>query len=120
MRANAAIRLEDGQVLFDHQRYDGAAYIGGYAVEFALKARACETLNRATYPDHISGFKTQKLDTLLLLTRQETYIRQNALAEWSFVVERWTLEMRHAPPGAILPTDVQTLLDAAKVLLQLL
>ena len=29
LRANAKLRLEDAQVLYDHQRYDGAAYIGG-------------------------------------------------------------------------------------------
>ena len=106
LRANATIRLEDGQVLFANQWYDGAAYLGGYAVEFALKARVCDTLNRTTYPDHIPGFKTHKLDTLLLLTGQETHLKQNALAEWTFVVERWTPEMRYAPAGAIVPADV--------------
>lgn len=120
LRANAVIRLDDGRLLFANGRYDGAAYIDGYAVEFALKARVCETLNLGAYPDHIAGFKTHKLDILLLLTGQVAHVKQNALAEWSFVVERWTPEMRYAPSGAIKPGDVQTLLDAANVLLNLL
>ena len=120
LQSNARMRLEDAQVLFDHQRLDGAAYICGYAVEFALKARICETLNTTAYPDKILGFKTHQLETLLFLTGRESHIKQNALAEWTFVVQNWQPEMRYKPTGAILPAEVQTLLDATKTLLQLL
>jgi hypothetical protein len=41
----AQARLEDAEALFRSGRYDGAIYIGGYAIEMALKARICETLN---------------------------------------------------------------------------
>ena len=120
LQSNATMRLEDAQILFDHQRYDGSAYLCGYAVEFALKARICDTLNSETYPDYISGFAVHKLDTLLFLTGREEHIKQNALVEWNFVAERWKPEMRYTRPGVILPADVQNLLDAAKTLLQLL
>ena len=120
LRSNAATRLNDAQILFDNQRYDGAAYLCGYAVEFALKARICETLNTTVYPDHIAGFKVHRLDLLLFLTGRESHIRQSVLVEWSFVVERWQPEMRYKPTGNISPADVQTLLDATKRLLQLL
>ena len=120
MRANATVRLEDAQVLLDHRRYDGAAYICGYAVEFALKARICDTLNTNAYPDKISGFKTHNLETLLFLTGQESHVKLNALAEWTFVLQIWQPEMRYRPTGAILPADVQTLLDATRTLLLVL
>lgn len=120
LQSNATRRLEDAQVLFDNRRYDGAAYICGYAVEFALKARICETLNTLTYPDHISGFKIHKLDPLLFLTGRESHIRQNALADWTFVLQYWQPEMRYKAAGTILAADVQTLLDATKTLLHLL
>ena len=120
LRLNATMRLEDAQVLFYNQRYDGAAYICGYAVEFALKARICETLNTATYPDHITGFKIHKLETLLFLTGQENNIKTNASAEWNFVLAVWQPEIRYKAAGSVLAADVQTFLEATKTLLQLL
>ncbi len=85
-----------------------------------MRTRRLRRARRVPNQRSIAGFKTHKLDTLLLLTGQVSHIKQNALAEWSFVVERWTPEMRYAPSGAIQPADVQTLLDAASLLLQLL
>ena len=120
LQSNARVRLEDAQVLFDHSRYDGSAYLCGYAVEFALKARICETLNTAVYPDKISGFKTHHLETLLFLTSMESHIKQNALAEWTFVLQNWQPEMRYKPAGTIASVDVQTLLEATATLLRLL
>ena len=120
LQANAAIRLDDAQVLFDHGRYDGAADICGYAVEFALKARICETLNTLTYPDRIQGFKTHQLDTLLFLTGKESHVKQTALADWAFVLQNWQPEMRYKAAGTIAPADVQRLLEATRILLPLL
>ena len=45
LRAVSAARLDDAQSLFNAERYDGVVYLCGYAVELALKARICETLN---------------------------------------------------------------------------
>ena len=120
LRINAVVRLEDAQILFDNGRYDGAAYLCGYAVEFALKARICETLNTATYPDKILGFKTHQLETLLFLTGQEGHVKSNALADWTFVVQSWRPEMRYEAAGTVSSANVQALLGAAKTLLNLL
>ena len=120
LQTNAVVRLADAQVLFDNGRYDGAAYICGYAVEFALKARIRETLRSATYPDRIQGFKTHQLETLLFLTGQESHIKQNALPDWTFVVQNWRPEMRYEAAGTVLAANVQSLLDATSTLLSLL
>ena len=40
----AAVRLSEGQLLFDNNFHQGAYYIAGYAVEFALKALICKRL----------------------------------------------------------------------------
>jgi HEPN domain-containing protein len=49
LRAIARARLRDAQVLLKAERFDGAFYLSGYAVELALKARICRTLKwRAT------------------------------------------------------------------------
>ncbi len=37
----AKLRLAEAEKLCDAGYYDGAAYLCGYAVEFALKARIC-------------------------------------------------------------------------------
>ncbi len=119
-QSNAKLRLEDAQVLYDNGRYDGAAYICGYAVEFALKARICETLNTTAYPDAIAGFKTHKLETLLILTGQEGRIKSGVFEAWNFIVENWQPEMRYKPAGAILPQKVKILLEHATTLLRTL
>ena len=118
LRVNAQARLEDAQTLFDNKRYDGSAYLCGYAVEFALKARICETLNTTIYPDKITGFKTHNLATLLFLTGIESRIKQTAIAEWTFLEQNWQPEIRYRASGTILPGDAQTLLQATGTLLQ--
>ena len=105
-------------MLYNNGRYDGAAYICGYAVEFALKARICQTLNTNTYPDAIAGFKTHKLETLLILTGQEREIKSMVFEAWSFILQNWQPEMRYQPAGAILPEKVKILLEHTRTLLQ--
>jgi HEPN domain-containing protein len=43
-------RLRDAELLLNGGRYDGAAYLCGYAVELTLKARICRTLKWAGFP----------------------------------------------------------------------
>ena len=74
LNSNAKERLEDAQVLFDNQRYHGAVYLCGYAVEFALKARICDTLDVDPYPETERDFKIHELDKLLLLSGRKRFI----------------------------------------------
>lgn len=46
----ARARLEDAKGLLAAGRFDGATYLCGYAVEVALKARICRTLNWSEFP----------------------------------------------------------------------
>ena len=117
LRLNAEIRLKDAQVLLAHGQLDGAAYLCGYAVEFALKARICDTLNTGEYLDYLQSYKTHDLERLLFLTGQEAPLKQNVLVEWTSVVHNWKPEMRYKK-GFLSTGDVQTLLNAAQVLLQ--
>jgi len=41
LRDIARERIKDAEALFGAERYEGAMYICGYAVEIALKARIC-------------------------------------------------------------------------------
>jgi len=47
----AALRLCEAEALFAAGLYDGSAYLCGYVVELALKARICRLLDVNKYPD---------------------------------------------------------------------
>jgi HEPN domain-containing protein len=57
LRNIAAARLEDARQLFVAGRFDGAAYLCGYAVELALKARICDTLAWSEFPETAKEFE---------------------------------------------------------------
>ncbi|MCB0065385.1 MAG: HEPN domain-containing protein [Caldilineaceae bacterium] len=63
-------RLEDAEVLLAANRYDGAMYLCGYAVELALKARICRTLKWAGYPStrkEFEGYQSLRTHDLKVL-----------------------------------------------------
>jgi len=115
-------RLKDAEVLHRARRYDGAIYMCGYAVEIALKARACRTLKWAAFPDTakefqgLLSFKTHSLDLLLHLSGTEGKVRSNFMAEWS-VVLRWNPESRYHRLGTASKQDATEMIAAAKRLL---
>ena len=90
----------------------------GYAVELALKARICRTLNWAGFPETGSEFKglnclkVHDLEMLLRLTGRETSIKGNLLLEWSAVIE-WSPEVRYKPVGTFTATDADLMLKSA-------
>jgi len=73
----ARARLRDAEVLYRSQRYDGAIYLCGYAVEIALKAKICKTLSWLGYPStggefqNYQSFRTHNLHVLLRLSGVE-------------------------------------------------
>lgn len=116
MRAISAARLEEARTLFDAGQYDGVVYLCGYAVELALKARICETLNWAGYPStnrefrDYQSFRTHDLKTLLRLSRQENRILGAMRDTWR-AVANWNPELRYRLPGSASESAASTLLD---------
>ncbi|MCF0062309.1 HEPN domain-containing protein [Dyadobacter chenwenxiniae] len=45
LKTLALIRLKEAQALYNNGYYEGAYYVGGYAVELGLKAAICKNLN---------------------------------------------------------------------------
>ena len=123
--AIARARLADATLLFTNSRPDGALYLGGYAIEVALKARICKTLNWSGFPEkraefeNFASFKTHKLDVLLALSGQEQRIKSEYLWAWS-AVATWDPEARYRPIGKTPQIDVALLLIAAETLLDVL
>lgn len=118
----AKARLKDAEVLAASQRYEGAIYLCGYAVELGLKARICRTLKWPGFPStnkefkEYLSFKTHNLDVLLHLTGIEDRIKTELLAEWSAVAE-WDPESRYNPIGNASPSDAQLMISSATSLL---
>ena len=121
----AQARIEDANVLITSGRNDGAAYLCGYAVELALKARICQTLNWSGFSEtrsefeNFSSFKSHKLDVLLALSGQESRIKSDHLTEWS-AVAKWDPEARYKPIGKIETIEVMLMIIAAESLLKVL
>src|SRR5438876_2071342 len=105
----ARARIEDAKVLLTAGRYDGATYLCGYAVEVALKARICRTLNWTEFPSTGSefqayrSFQTHELDVLLRLSGQESRTKQNHFSLWN-AVAIWKVESRYNVVGTVQTT----------------
>ena len=119
----ARARLKDAQILFQNRRYDGAAYLCGYAIELWLKARICRTLGWEGFPStnrefqSLLSFKTHDLDILLKLSGVEKKIKTRFLAEWS-VISVWRPEVRYQPIGTIKKEDAKMMIESAMILMR--
>lgn len=114
----AHLRLREAEALFDAGLYDGCAYLCGYAVEIALKARICATLDIDAYPDKVGrlteAFRTHNFDHLKLLAGLERELSPGnpaRYANWAITSE-WTPERRYEPPGTYDRSQARKILDA--------
>ena len=118
-------RLKDAEALLKAGRFDGAINMCGYAVEVALKARACRTLKWAGFPESkkefegLQSFRIHNLELLLHLSGVEGRIRGKFIAEWSIVL-KWNPESRHQKLGTATKQDAVDIISAAKRLLGVL
>ena len=121
----AQARIQDGRVLLDSERYDGAIYLCGYAVEIALKGSICETLGWDGYPSttkefaNYQTFRTHNLDVLLRLSGSEHKVKTKFLAEWSAVAV-WDPEIRYRPPGSATKQGAELMIESSRKLLSAL
>jgi hypothetical protein len=125
MRRIAFARLRDAEVLHQAKRFDGASYLCGYSVEFALKARICKTLKWAGYPQTqsefqgLASFKVHDLEMLLRLSGKAGVVKGKYLAEWSGVMS-WKPEDRYNPIGTANEMDARFMLVSTKTLLKMI
>jgi HEPN domain-containing protein len=106
-------------------RHDAAAYMCGYCVELALKARVCRTLNWPDFPETrkefegYSSFRTHDLGVLLHLSGQEANIKQDAFVNWNAVAQ-WDPAVRYKAVGSTTQQDAAAMIGAADALLKVL
>ena len=125
LKAISRARLRDAKVLLKGKRLDGAVYLCGYAVELALKARMCRTLNWHEFPETSAEFKglqsvkTHDLEILLRLSGVEARIKTKHMAEWSVVLD-WDPEKRYQTVGKFTEQKAGDIVAAATKLLSAL
>ncbi len=123
LRAIASARLRDSEALFEAGRYDGAAYLCGYVVELALKARICKTLKWRGYPQTgaefqgLASFKVHNLRILLKLSGREELVETRHDTDWFQVVD-WNPEDRYSRIGTAAEAKVREMLRSAAFLLE--
>lgn len=122
--------LRAAKLLRTRHSPDAAVYLCGYAVEIALKARICRTLQWTTgFPETPAEFrlkgnlKTHDLETLLDYTGLQHRVRSAGptgfLADWS-VVNKWNPEQRYNPRGTRTQSDADGMIMSTQILLRVL
>ena len=112
-------------MLLQSGRNDSATYLCGYAVEMALKAKICETLNWEGYPStnsefqNLQSFRTHNLEVLLRLSGAGAPVRFANLPDWSRV-SKWDPEMRYVPIGTISDDDARSMVESTGAIMRIL
>lgn len=114
----ARLRLKEAQALHDAALYDGSAYLAGYAVELALKARICRLLGLKNYPLELGqAFKIHNLEQLKALAGLTTQIHpsknKDLFDNWSKATE-WDPEQRYEAPGKYDAVTAKEILDSIR------
>ena len=84
------VKLQDAKTLLTNNSYDSSFCLCGYAIELALKARICITLQWDGYPStrkefqNFNSFKTHDLEILLRLSGIEKKIVMDYILERRF------------------------------------
>ena len=112
----ARTRIKEARVLFEQGCYDGAYYLGGYAVECGLKACIARFTQRHDFPDKKTVDASHVHDLVQLLTVAKLKASLDAEKEadskftlnWA-VVKDWTEKSRYQKNNK---KAAQDLLDA--------
>ena len=116
-------RMADARALLAAGRNEGAIHLCGYAVELALKARICETLNWSRFPEtgreasDYRSLRTHDLEVLLYLSGVYERIAAGLEEDWARVL-KWKPELRYTFPVTDneMPTAAAMLSSAQRVL----
>ena len=71
LKSISLLRMKTVKILIEGKDWDSAAYMMGYALECAMKAVVCKTLNLVSYPENTRNnltdnyFMTHKFDQSL-------------------------------------------------------
>ncbi len=122
LKALAKLRLKEAQSLHAQSLYDGACYLGGYAIELAFKARICKLLKVADYPEEGKlgqAFKIHKLEDLVFLAGLKAEWVDKKLSNIPFkmnsdLVFDWSEAWRYLPQDTKSQANSQDFLAAVE------
>lgn len=111
-------RIEDAEALYDSQRYEGAIYLCGYALEYSLKSQICVHNDWLEFTPlrEDRAFTTHELDELLKLSGKENSIQLTVNREWIFVKDRWNPTNRYLVSSPS-PSDCRAFIDRTKIVI---
>ena len=112
------LKLKEAEALLDAELYDGAVYLGGYVIEFALKARICRLLDLESYPEEQrlrAAFAVHDLEQLLQLSGLQSRLETGPSVKpnWD-AVRIWNPEIRYKPRGTFPREQARTFLEAIR------
>ncbi len=111
----AELRLEEAKILYEQGFYDGATYICGYSIEFALKAVICKLLDLDTYLAY-SDFKVHDIKKLVVLAGiEKKWIIAKAdtvFGSYIDLVLDWSESTRYRPKNTATKNNTIKLLNA--------
>src|ERR1700674_889827 len=95
-----ALRMKEAKLLLDQKDWDGAYYLVGYAVEFALKIRIISQLMKSdSFPDKklAENFYKHDLGLLRKLAELDDEMDKDAAVnlQWD-IVKDWSEQTRYA------------------------
>ena len=108
-QALAGVRVREAKALARAQLYDGAWYLGGLAIESALKSAVARATQRYEFPDRQRANRayTHNLADLLKLSGLEPRLNvadASVQASWA-TIKSWNIETRYSvsrPPDEVL------------------
>jgi len=116
LQALATTRLEDARTLLRNERFAGAYYLAGYAVECALKSCIAKRTREHDFPDKstVAQSWTHDLEKLVKTAQMELALQQRIDSDRVFArcwneVKEWSEESRY---DSIAPLKAQALLRA--------
>jgi HEPN domain-containing protein len=120
-RKLAQSRLAEARILLSNRKYDGAAYLCGYAIELILKSRICRNLGWSIYlvSRNYESFKTHNLEVLINLSGRLQKIHPKWAAEWG-QFQHWNPNQRYDAVGNTKMVQAQAMIEAAEKLLKIL
>ncbi len=104
----ALLRLDEAETLLLQGKYDGCCYLAGYALELALKAVICNTMDNDSFFDALKSetaraFKIHNLKELIILaglSRKYNNLRidnPTVYDNWLVILDeiRWSEQLRY-------------------------
>lgn len=99
--AAAKKHVGDSELLFANRRFDGAAYLAGYAVECVLKTLILADSGNIVFTHNLNNLSAKAISLAGVGSRTAKYLRANQITSLSYGDQGWRETMRYEPEGTV-------------------